>query len=43
MFDCGAFVVVGRDSDVKELLRDILIGLDKEKYMDVKYNILDGG
>nr|CAB3492270.1 unnamed protein product [Digitaria exilis] len=37
---CGAFVPVGRDRDVKRVLRDILIDLDK-KYMDVKYNILD--
>ncbi|KAF8738117.1 hypothetical protein HU200_013994 [Digitaria exilis] len=39
-FDCKAFVPVGRDRDVKIVLRYILIDLD-EKYMDVKYNILD--
>ncbi|KAF8647817.1 hypothetical protein HU200_065178 [Digitaria exilis] len=39
-FDCKAFVPVGRDRDVKIVLRDILTDLD-EKYMDVKYNILD--
>ncbi|KAF8645092.1 hypothetical protein HU200_066208 [Digitaria exilis] len=39
-FGCRAFVPVGRDRDVKTVLRDILIDLDN-KYMDVKYNILD--
>ncbi|CAO2149813.1 unnamed protein product [Urochloa humidicola] len=40
-FDCGAFVPVGRDPDLKKVLRDILIALDKERYMEAKYNILD--
>ncbi|CAN6373127.1 unnamed protein product [Urochloa humidicola] len=40
-FDFGAFVPVSRDPDLKKALRDILIGLDKERYMEVKYNILD--
>ncbi|KAF8745033.1 hypothetical protein HU200_013486 [Digitaria exilis] len=39
-FGCRAFVPVGRDRDVKTVLRNILIDLDN-KYMDVKYNILD--
>ncbi|KAF8738580.1 hypothetical protein HU200_013963 [Digitaria exilis] len=39
-FGCRAFVPVGRDRDVKTVLRDILIDLDN-KYMNVKYNILD--
>ncbi|KAF8645090.1 hypothetical protein HU200_066212 [Digitaria exilis] len=39
-FGCRAFVPVGRDRDVKTVLRDILIDLDN-KYMDIKYNILD--
>ncbi|CAL4990733.1 unnamed protein product [Urochloa decumbens] len=38
---CGAFVPVGRNPDLKKVFRDVLIDLDKEKYMDAKYNILD--
>jgi ABC-type glutathione transport system ATPase component len=40
-FQCQAFVSVGRDPDLKKVFRDILIGLDKEKYMDSKMTILD--
>ncbi|CAO2150250.1 unnamed protein product [Urochloa humidicola] len=40
-FDSWAFVPVGRNPNMKKVFRDILIDLDKERYMGVKYNILD--
>ncbi|KAL6640818.1 hypothetical protein ACP70R_021941 [Stipagrostis hirtigluma subsp. patula] len=40
-FDCGAFVPVGREPDLKKVFRDILIDLDKNKYMDVSMSMLD--
>jgi disease resistance protein RPM1 len=41
LFDYGAFVPVGQDPDLKKVFRDILIHLDKEKYTDMKYTVLD--
>ncbi|KAJ1277289.1 hypothetical protein BS78_05G283700 [Paspalum vaginatum] len=35
-FDCSAFVAVGRNPDLKKVIKMILIGLDKERYM--KFN-----
>ncbi|TVU23351.1 hypothetical protein EJB05_25710, partial [Eragrostis curvula] len=40
-FECSAFVPVGRNSDLKKVFRDILIEIDKTKYMDRKITILD--
>ncbi|CAD6253206.1 unnamed protein product [Miscanthus lutarioriparius] len=41
IFDYGAFVPVGQDPDLKKVFRDILIHLDKERYTDLKYTVLD--
>ncbi|CAL5066050.1 unnamed protein product [Urochloa decumbens] len=39
---CKAFVPVGRNPDLKKTLRDVLIGLDKERYtMKVNLTVLD--
>ncbi|CAO2150439.1 unnamed protein product [Urochloa humidicola] len=40
-FGFGAFVPVGQNPDLKKVLRDILIGLQKKEYMKIEYNILD--
>jgi disease resistance protein RPM1 len=34
-FDCRAFVPVGRNPDLRKVLRDILVDLDKGKYTDI--------
>jgi len=41
LFGYGAFVPVGQDPYVKKVFRDILIDLDKKKYTDLKYTMLD--
>uniref|UniRef100_A0ACD5XDE3 Uncharacterized protein n=1 Tax=Avena sativa TaxID=4498 RepID=A0ACD5XDE3_AVESA len=40
-YACKAFVVVGRNPDVKKVLKDILLGIDKQKYMDFNLAKLD--
>ena len=40
-FERGAFVPVGRNPDVKKVLRDILIDLDKGKYANSDLMVLD--
>ncbi|GJN05075.1 hypothetical protein PR202_ga22676 [Eleusine coracana subsp. coracana] len=40
-FDCRAFVAAGRNPDLKKVFRDILIDIDKQKYMDVNVTVLD--
>ncbi|XP_044984237.1 disease resistance protein PIK6-NP-like [Hordeum vulgare subsp. vulgare] len=40
-FDSQAFVPVGRNPDVKKIFRDILIGLEKNKYTNINLMVLD--
>ncbi|RLM69671.1 putative disease resistance RPP13-like protein 3 isoform X1 [Panicum miliaceum] len=40
-FNCTAFVPVGRNPDLKKVLRDISIDLDKQGYMHFNLEILD--
>lgn len=40
-FDCGAFVPVGRNPDLKKVFRDILVDLDEHKYTDHNMSMLD--
>ncbi|XBH59694.1 hypothetical protein VPH35_114386 [Triticum aestivum] len=40
-FDCGAFVSVGHNADMKKVLRDILHDLDKKKYKDITASKMD--
>lgn len=34
-FDCGAFVSIGRNPDVNKVFKDVLYGLDKQKYDNI--------
>lgn len=40
-FGCGAFVLVGQNPDLQKVLRDILIELDKNVYMNFNMEKLD--
>ncbi|XP_066317151.1 disease resistance protein RGA5-like [Miscanthus floridulus] len=40
-FDCAAFVLVGRNPDMRKVFTDILIGLDNQKYKDFPMTTLD--
>ncbi|CAM0942640.1 unnamed protein product [Alopecurus aequalis] len=40
-FDCKAFVSVGRNPDLKKLVKNILYELDKQKYMSYNEAMLD--
>jgi ATPase subunit of ABC transporter with duplicated ATPase domains len=40
-FDCGGFVPVGQNPEIKKILRDILHELDREKYMNITSSQMD--
>jgi len=40
-FDCTAFVPVGRNPDLKKIVKDILIDLHKQGYMHCNLDMLD--
>ncbi|XP_062197777.1 disease resistance protein RGA5-like [Phragmites australis] len=40
-FDCGAFVQVGQNPDLRKVFTDILVGLDNQKYKKISLMILD--
>uniref|UniRef100_A0ACD6A1X0 Uncharacterized protein n=3 Tax=Avena sativa TaxID=4498 RepID=A0ACD6A1X0_AVESA len=40
-YDYQAFVIVGRNPDPKKVFKDILLGIDKQKYMDFNLAMLD--
>jgi disease resistance protein RPM1 len=40
-FDCTAFVPVGRNPDLKKILKDILMDLDKQRYLKYSTAALD--
>ncbi|CAN6191952.1 unnamed protein product [Urochloa humidicola] len=40
-FECGAFVPVGRNPDLKRVFKDILLDLDWKKYKDLNMTVLD--
>ncbi|WVZ90779.1 hypothetical protein U9M48_037047, partial [Paspalum notatum var. saurae] len=41
-FQCGAFVPVGRTPDLKKVIQEILICLDKQKYMQFNFALFNG-
>ncbi|WVZ48988.1 hypothetical protein U9M48_000373 [Paspalum notatum var. saurae] len=40
-YDCGAFVPIGRNPDLKKVFKDVLIDLDKKKYLEFSTAVLD--
>jgi disease resistance protein RPM1 len=40
-FNCAAFVPVGRNPDLKKIFKDILLDLDKQRYLQYSTEALD--
>ncbi|WVZ48896.1 LOW QUALITY PROTEIN: hypothetical protein U9M48_000290 [Paspalum notatum var. saurae] len=40
-YDCGAFVPIGQNPDLKKVFKDILIDLDRQRYLQFSTTVLD--